>query len=101
AHLQADLVVRDLAVDNLAADLGDLEPVQVPQRLPGAVQRAGDRGLDSVRRGADDLGHAIGALTHLVSSSSSGVLLVTARARRMAWRKPDVATAARPGMMGP
>ena len=39
-------------VHDLAADLGDLEPVQVPQGLPGPVQGVADGGLDPLGRGA-------------------------------------------------
>jgi hypothetical protein len=34
-HLHAHLEVGDLALLDVAADLGDLEPLQVPQRLTG------------------------------------------------------------------
>ena len=40
--------MRHLTVHDLAADLGDLEPVQVPERLGRPVQRAPDRGLDTL-----------------------------------------------------
>src|SRR6266581_4071159 len=50
ADLEPDLEMRDVAVHDLTADLGDLEPVQVPQGLPGTVQRAADGRLDSLRR---------------------------------------------------
>src|SRR5260370_1018290 len=49
ADLEPDLIVGDVAVDDLAADLRHLEPVQVPQGLRGALQRALDRRLDSGR----------------------------------------------------
>src|SRR5215472_13719946 len=64
AELDADLVVGDPAVDDLAPDLGHLEPVQVPQGLRGALQRASDRRLDPLRRGAHDLGNAIRTVGH-------------------------------------
>ena len=64
ADLEPDLEVGDLVIDDLATDLGHLEPVEVPEGLPGAVQRAADRGLDSLRRRADDLGDPVGALAH-------------------------------------
>src|SRR3984957_20942148 len=73
AHLEADLIVRDLAVDDLAADLGDLEPVQVPQGLPGPVQSTADGGLDPLGRGSDDLGDAVRALAHLSSTYPQAV----------------------------
>src|ERR1700683_4998172 len=59
ADLEAYLVVGDVAVHDLAPDLGHLEPVQVPQGLRGAVQGAVDGRLDSIRRGAHDLGDPI------------------------------------------
>src|ERR1039458_4232654 len=62
AHLEADLEVSHLAVGDLAAHLDDLEPVQVPQGLPGTVHRVADGGLDAVRRRAADLGDAVGTV---------------------------------------
>src|SRR5690606_37263580 len=54
--LQTDLDVRDPALGELAADLGDLEPVEVAQGLRGSADAVAD-GLDhALRRGADDLG---------------------------------------------
>src|SRR5712691_12030192 len=67
ADLEPDLEVRDLAIGDLAADLGHLEPVQVPQGLRRAVQRAADRGLDSLRGCAHDLGDTIGTFAHVPS----------------------------------
>src|SRR5262245_20298912 len=53
-----------VAVLDLAPDLGDLEPVQVPQGLPRPVQAVADRGLDALGRGADDLRHPVCAVSH-------------------------------------
>jgi len=49
SDFQADLVVSHFAIDDLAADLGDLEPVEVPQRLGSSVKRPCDRRLDALR----------------------------------------------------
>src|ERR1700754_639086 len=62
ADLHADLDVLDLAVDDLAADLGDLEPVEVPQRLGGPADAVAHRLVHSLVRRADDLGDAVGAV---------------------------------------
>src|SRR5262249_53460417 len=62
--LQAHLVMGDVAVHDLAPDLGDLEPVQVPQGLCRPVQRVPDRGLDALGRGADDLRDPVCAVSH-------------------------------------
>ncbi len=65
--LEADLIVRHLAVDDLAADLGHLEPVEVPQGLRRPAQRAADRRVHPLRRGADDLGDAVRTFAHKCS----------------------------------
>jgi len=56
AELQRHLVVvhRPLVVE-VAADLGDLEPVEVAQRLARPSQGNVDRLLDGLRRRSDDL----------------------------------------------
>src|SRR4051794_29830563 len=64
ADLETDLEVLDLAVLDLAPDLGHLEPVEVSKRLAGAVDGVADGGVDAVGRGADDLGDAVGAVRH-------------------------------------
>jgi hypothetical protein len=51
ADLESDMEVGDLAVYDLTTDLGDLEPVQVPQSLTGAAQCVPDGRLDAIRRG--------------------------------------------------
>ena len=67
ADFETYLEVRDVTVHDLAADLGNFEPVQVPQGLPGAVHCSPDGWLDSIRRGADDLSDTIGAVAHVPS----------------------------------
>src|SRR5215469_2541635 len=64
AHLHADLEVRYLAAVELTADLGDLEPVQVPQRLGSTAQTVAHGGVDAFRRGADYLGYPVRAVGH-------------------------------------
>src|SRR4029079_11365147 len=59
-----DLEVLDLAVLDLAADLGDLEPVAVAQCRGGPFDAVVDGPFEAVRGGADDLGHAVGAVGH-------------------------------------
>ena len=48
SDLEADLIVRHLAVNDLAADLRYLEPVEVPQRLRSSVERPCYRLLDAL-----------------------------------------------------
>src|SRR6478672_10005132 len=64
ADLEADLEVLDSAVLDLSPDLGDLEPVDVAQRLAGPLDGVADRLVDPVGRGADDLADAVGAVGH-------------------------------------
>ena len=68
ADLDPDLEVLDLAVLDLATDLGDLEPVTVPQRLGGPLHAVVDRLLEPLGRGAYDLGDAVGAVGHARAS---------------------------------
>src|SRR5215470_1583205 len=70
SDLQAHLEMGHAAVLDLAPDLGDLEPVQVPQGLPGPVQAVADRGLDAFGRGADDLRHPVCPDSHDPSRGS-------------------------------
>src|SRR3954453_20696783 len=67
ADLETDLEVLDRAVLDLAADVGHLEPVDVPQGLRGTGDRVVDRVLVSLGRRPDDLGDAVGAVRHLLS----------------------------------
>src|SRR3712207_4537890 len=71
ADLQPDLEVLDATVLGLTSHLRDLEPVDVPQRLRGALDPVPDRLVDAVGRGADDLGDPVGAVRHVHSSAVS------------------------------
>src|SRR6188472_1445007 len=62
--LHADLEVLDVAVLDLATDLGDLEPVHVPQRRARPTYGVPDGFVDAVGRRADDLGDAVSATAH-------------------------------------
>ena len=64
AGLHDHLVVADLAVVDVPADLDDLEPAEVPQRVVGAPHRGLDRALDAVARGADELDDLVDMLRH-------------------------------------
>src|SRR4051812_44189554 len=55
ADLQPHLVVRHRTVLEMAADLGDLEPVQSPHGRRRARHRGRDGLVDRARRGPDDL----------------------------------------------
>src|SRR5262245_66023963 len=77
------------AVLDLAPDLGDLEPVQVPQGLPGPVQAVADRGLDAFGRGADDLRHPVCPVSHDPSRRSTSAATPSSR-RATAGGRPDL-----------
>src|SRR6185437_8048694 len=79
ADLHADLVVVDLVVDDVAADLGDLEPVEVTQGLAGAGDAVGDGLVDALLGGANDLRDAVGAIGHATFLS---ILAARGRAAR-------------------
>src|SRR5437764_8483338 len=73
--LQADLEVADRTVDDVAADLGDLEPVQPTQGSAGPADRVADGLLDGVGRGPDQLGHAVRVIhVHLPSARQPAAL---------------------------
>src|SRR3546814_17100944 len=55
AELHADLEMANGIVDDVAADLGHLEPLEVPQRLRGGADGVADRVVERVGRGAVDL----------------------------------------------
>src|SRR5215510_477798 len=62
--LHRHLVVRDLVVHDVPADLRDLEPVEMAKRLRGTGDPVRDGRVHSVRRRTDDLGHSVGAIRH-------------------------------------
>src|SRR6476659_3268457 len=62
--LEADLEVPDLAVGDVPADLGDLEPVEVAQRPARAGHAVADRRIDAVGGRPDDLGDAVHVVAH-------------------------------------
>ena len=62
--LDANLEVIDLAIADVPADFGDLEPVEVPQRLGGALNAVSDGSVDAFIRCPDDLGDAVRAVRH-------------------------------------
>src|SRR5690606_32783604 len=59
AHLEPDLEVSNLAVDQMAPNLGHLEPVQVAQSLAGAGDGVADGLIHGVGGGADELGNPV------------------------------------------
>src|SRR4249920_2777838 len=63
--LDDDLPVRHLAVREVAADLGHLEPVDVAQGLVRPRDGVADRVVHAVGRGAHDLGDAVDVLGHV------------------------------------
>jgi hypothetical protein len=59
ADLHRHLEPHDVTLVHRAADVGDLEPVEVAQRLRRPPDAAADRGVDAVRRRPDDLGDLV------------------------------------------
>src|SRR3546814_2556001 len=57
-------LVADGIVDDVAADFGHLEPLEVPQRLRGGADGVADRVVERVGRGAVDLGDGIDVARH-------------------------------------
>src|SRR3954454_19574057 len=64
ADLEPDLEVLHVAVLDLSAHLGDLEPVDVTQGRAGPPYGVADGLVDAVGRGSDELGDAVGAVRH-------------------------------------
>src|SRR3546814_8285077 len=64
AQLHADLEMTDGIVDDVAADFGHLEPLEVPQRLRGGADGVADRVVERVGQGAVDLGDGIDVARH-------------------------------------
>src|SRR6266446_2868045 len=64
ADLQTDLPVRDLAVDDMAARLGDGEPVHVADRLVGLGDRCLHGILDADRRRAGEFQELVDVVGH-------------------------------------
>src|SRR3546814_15695115 len=52
AQLHADLEMTDGIVDDVAADFGHLEPLEVPQRLPGGADGVAYRVVEQIGRAA-------------------------------------------------
>src|SRR5215207_1620917 len=92
ADLEAHLVMVDRVVDDVAADLGHLEPVQMPQRLAGAGDRVRDRLVDAFPGRADYLGHAVGAICHRSSPSPGYAIASDGAYRWVLVRRIDAAT---------
>ena len=68
ADLHRDLEVGDVAVDDLAADLLGLEPLDVPDGLRRLADRRPDRLVDARRAAADDLAQPVHVVAHAASS---------------------------------
>jgi hypothetical protein len=64
--------VLDGAVLNLAADLANLKPVHVPQRLGSALDPVADRLVDPFGRGSDNLSYSVGAIRHAARMACHG-----------------------------
>src|SRR4029077_1288698 len=62
--LEGDLIMRNLAVLDMAAGLDDLEPAQVAQGLRRAGDGALDRVVDALVRRTDDLNDAVDMIVH-------------------------------------
>lgn len=64
AELQVRLVVVDRTINNVAPDLNDLEPVEVLDRLAGALHRVGDGFIRADFGRTNDFDDAIGVVSH-------------------------------------
>jgi hypothetical protein len=56
--------VADLAVRDVAADLANLEPIEMVQRLRRLLDRVAYRRVDPLRRRADDFDQLVRVLGH-------------------------------------
>jgi hypothetical protein len=68
AKLHTDLVMADLAIDDMASDLCHLEPFEIPERLCRRLNAMLDSILDAGFRCSDDLGDAVNMIAHLPQS---------------------------------
>jgi hypothetical protein len=64
AELHRDLEVLDMVVDDLAADLGNLEPVEMAEGVAGSADGVLDGIVDALLGRPDDLGDAVRAIGH-------------------------------------
>ena len=64
ADLHGDLNVIDVPILDVAPDVCDLEPIQMPDGLRGPIHGIPNRSIDPVRAGTHDLGEAICATAH-------------------------------------
>ena len=67
AQLHADLVVADLAFNDVALNLGHLEPVEVPERFRRSLDAVLDGVLDTFFRRSDDLRDTVDMIAHFRS----------------------------------
>jgi hypothetical protein len=92
ANLDSHLEVIDLAVANVTANLSDLEPIQVTQRLCRTLDAVSDGRIDALSGCADDFSDAVCAIRH-VDSSTSGFCEQNPYDRRISTRNPVAAVA--------
>src|SRR6185369_5600081 len=62
--LHRDLKVADVAVDDVAANLGDFEPVEIAERLARPRDPVANRLLDALGRCPHHLGHLVRRVAH-------------------------------------
>jgi hypothetical protein len=62
ANFHRHLEMLDLTLDDVAADLRDLEPIDVPQRLRRAMDAVSNGLLQALPRRPDDLADSVGAV---------------------------------------
>jgi hypothetical protein len=63
-ELHANLVMLDFPVDDVAFDLADLEPIEIPQSLSRGFDAEIDGIADAILRCANNLGDAINMIAH-------------------------------------
>src|SRR5215813_11127926 len=63
-HFEGHLEMVDVAVDEIAANAGHLEPVKIPQGLRGTVHPVPHRLIDAVGRRTHNLGDLVRAISH-------------------------------------
>ena len=70
ANLHGNLKVLSLAVNDLTADLSDLKPVKVTQRLSRATNPILNGRINTLSGCANDFSEAVGPIRHFFSQGS-------------------------------
>jgi len=73
AKLHTDLVMADTTIADVSLDLGDLEPLEIPEGFRSRFDTVLDGILNTGFRCADDLGDAVNMIAHLRYPATVGV----------------------------